>query len=202
LKKKLLQNPLSFLNFNKANVTIITQDTNYKQILELPITIFKSLDSYITIDKMKVEDNYINNSDYFITFGDYNERYNINGSGEIIINKIIDKFTNGLNVAIKVFNVPNTTGTYQTALLIYYSFNGAQYILRTTVNYAVVLPKVLDNEYLLVAVERLDYNPPLYSSTNSYGMAVTARSMTTTFANYLDVMLGTPGCNLSLPDFL
>jgi hypothetical protein len=163
------------------------------------------MESYITIDKIKVVDNYINNNDYFIIFGDYNERYSINGSGEVIINKIIDKFVSSLRMKVSVFNVANTTGAYKTAVLIYYTFNGKQYVSQSDLTYNIVLPEVLDNEYLTVTVDRLDYNKPLFDAwvkdNNGRKFKIQTNSIITKFSDYMNVNLGTPGCDTSYPDF-
>jgi len=190
--KKLLDNPLKILVNTKK--FIIIQDTNYKKMFNIPIDILKGIDAYMTIDKIKVVDNYISSNDYHLTFGTLNERYIINGSGEIQINKIINKFEHGLRLLIEVFNISHTTGAYNTNLLIYYSLNGVQFVESADIFYDVVLPNVLDNEYLLIDIDRLDYTPPTFTSKDKRGNIIKSNSRSDVFEGYKNIFLGTPGC--------
>ena len=44
--------------------------------------------------------------------------------------------------------------------MIYYTFNGEQYTIAKDVKYIIELPNVLDNEFLDINVQRLDYIEP------------------------------------------
>jgi hypothetical protein len=78
------------INYNENPIKIIS-DTNYKQIFEVPLSFFKAINSFLTIDKIKIADNFINETDYCIIFADNNERFNIRAGEDKIINKKYDK---------------------------------------------------------------------------------------------------------------
>ena len=203
-KQQLLESPLKILIHTKKFQII--QDSNYKLLFSIPIEIFKGIEAYISIDKIKVVDNYTSSNDFNVIFGTFNERYTISGSGELQINKILNKFEGGQRIKLEVFNIANTTGAYNTSLLIYYTLNGTQYVESTDIVYDVVLPKVLDNEYLLIDIDRMDYSPPTYSKKvqdiiKQKWVLEEAYVNNTIFPEYYNVYLGTPGCNLSFPDY-
>jgi len=207
MQRKVLENPLIIktVDYNENPITIVS-DSNYKMIFEMPVQIFKATQSYLVIDKIRIADNFINDTDYCIIFGDTNEIYNIKSNNEKIINKTYYKYDkNNLKILIRGFNVPNQTGEYYTTLIIYYTFNGENYTITKDIRYKVELIDVLDNEYLIAEVKRLDYvKNPTYKKTDSFGNireedmgdSVNGKSL-----NILtDVYKGTAGCDLSFPD--
>jgi len=155
---RLLEKPVyvGSVDYNKYPIKIIS-DTNYKMIFEMPLRIFKAANSYLTLDKFRIADNFINPTDYCIIFGDTNERYNIRSNETKLLGKIYEKYDlHNINVLVRGFNIPNQTGEYFTTLIIYYTFNGEQYTITKNVRYVIELPNVLDNEYLIATVTRLD----------------------------------------------
>jgi len=125
----------------------IVSDTNYKQIFEIPIEIFKALNSYLIIDKVKIADNFLNLTDYCIFFGDNNEIHTLKSNESKLLNKEYYKYNKtSMKMVIKGFNIPNQTGDFYTSIIIYYIFNGKHYTKTIDIRYRIELPSVLDNE--------------------------------------------------------
>jgi hypothetical protein len=144
------------VDFNKFPIKIII-DTNYKMIFEIPIEIFKALDANLIIDKIRIADNFINPTDYCLIFGDLNERFNVKGNEYKYIGKLYDKYNNeSIRLILRGFNIVNQSGEFYSSILIYYTFNGEQFVIRKDIKYVAELPAVLDNEYLIATVTRLD----------------------------------------------
>ena len=116
-----MEKPLSISSIDyMENPIKIISDTNYKMIFEIPIKLFKAIQSYIVIDKIRIADNFINDTDYCIIFGDTNDIYNIKSNNTKILNKTYYKYDkNNLKFLIRGFNVPNQTGSYITTIIIY-----------------------------------------------------------------------------------
>jgi hypothetical protein len=175
-------------------------------IFEMPVQLFKATQSYLSIDKIRVADNFINDTDYCIIFGDTNEIYNIKSNNEKLLNKTYYKYDkNNLKFLIRGFNVPNQTGEYYTTLIIYYTFNGEQYSITKDIRYKVELIDVLDNEYLVAEVKRLDYvKNPTETKIDNFGNITEVDigdNINEKSKNILtNVYKGTAGCNLTYPD--
>ena len=207
IQKKILQNPITIktIDYRKYPIQIIS-DTNYKLLFNIPVEIFKSAESYLTINKIKISDNFINDTDYSIIFGDTNEIFNLKSNNEKVLNKTYYKYDkNSLRFFIKGFNIPSQTGEYYTTLIIYYIFNGKSYTITKDIVYVINQIGVLDNEYLLVNVERLDYvKNPVNITTDNFGNTIEVSKGDTVNDNansvLTDVYKGTSGCDLSYPD--
>lgn len=207
LQKKILQTPLYIktIDYNKYPINIIS-DTNYKMIFDIPVEVFKATQSYLVIDKIRIADNFINDTDYCIIFGDNNEIYTVKSNNEKIIKKTYYKYDkNNLKFLIKGFNIPNQTGSFYTTIIIYYTFNGESYTLTKDIAYNVILPEVLDNEYLIVNVERLDYvKNPVNKTTDNFGNIITEDIVDSVNSIALDILTnvnkGTAGCDTTYPD--
>jgi hypothetical protein len=207
LQKKVLENPLLIktVDYSENPITVIS-DSNYKMIFEMPVQLFKASQSYLSIDKIRVADNFINDTDYCIIFGDTNEIYNVKSNNEKLLNKIYYKYDkNNLKFLIRGFNIPNQTGEYYTTLIIYYTFNGEQYSVTKDIIYKVELIDALDNEYLIAEVTRLDYvKTPTETKVNNFGNITEVDigdSINDKSNNVLtDIYNGTAGCDLSYPD--
>lgn len=197
---KILTSPLQLMIDTKK--FIIVQDSNYKKWFEIPINILKGIDAYLTIDKIKVVDNYISNNEYHLTFNTLNERYIIKGTGEKIIGKNINKFEHGITIKLEVFNIANTTGAYNTSILIYYSLNGIQYVETADIFYDIILPNVLDNEYLIIDIDRLDYTPPTFTAKTLSGNITQSNTRSDIFEGFKNVFLGGYGCIGQANDFI
>jgi hypothetical protein len=207
MQRKIIEKPLLIrtIDYNENPITIISA-SNYKMIFEIPVQIFKATQSYLVIDKIRIADNFINNTDYCIIFGDTNEMYNIKSNTEKLINKTYYKYDkNNLKILIRGFNVPNQIGEYYTTLIIYYIFNGKNYTITKDIRYQVELIDALDNEYLVVEVKRLDHvKTPTYMKTDNFGSVIEKNIGDTVDSGTLDILTdvykGTAGCDLSLPD--
>ena len=199
-----MEKPLSISSIDyMENPIKIISDTNYKMIFEIPIKLFKAIQSYIVIDKIRIADNFINDTDYCIIFGDTNDIYNIKSNNTKILNKTYYKYDkNNLKFLIRGFNVPNQTGSYITTIIIYYTFNGEKYTITKDIRYDVVLVNVLDNEYLIATVERLDgSNNPKSSTVDNFGNIVENSFDKIKGTDILtDIYRGTAGCDLTYPD--
>lgn len=208
LQKKILQEPMVAFtpDFNKFPIKIII-DTNYKMIFEIPIEIFKATQSYITIDKIRIADNFINPTDYCLIFGDLNERFNIKGNEYVFIGKTYDKYDKeSIRILLRGFNICNQSGEFYSSILIYYTFNGEQFVIKKDIKYVAELPNVLDNEYLIATVTRLDNSiQPTELYVNGKGETFTAERgigyNEETKRLVLNQEWGTAGCDLSYPDF-
>lgn len=206
LQKKLLEKPLlvKTMDYSKHPITIVA-DTNYKMIFEMPIQIFKATQSYLTIDKIRIVDSFINPTDYCIIFGDNNERYNIKTDEYKLLGKTYDKYnTENINILIRGFNIANQTGEFYTIALIYYTFNGEQFVVSRDIKYRVELPSVLDNEYLIAEVTRLDnVKQPTELITvgdNTIIADIGTHVNDSSLAVLTNYDLGTAGCDPSFPD--
>lgn len=202
MQKKLLEKPLlvKCRDYSKNPIEIVS-DTNYKMIFEMPLQIFKAIQSYITIDKIKIADNFINDTDYCIIFGDNNDQHNILSGETKLLGKTYDKYDkNTINILVRGFNVPNQSGEFYTTLAIYYTFNGEQYTITRDIRYRVVLPSVLDNEYLIATVTRLDGSQALTTEANGKTIGIGDGVTDDSNEILVNVMNGTAGCNLSYPD--
>ena len=110
-----------------------------------------------------------------------------------------------LNILIRGYNVANQTGEYYSIVTIDYTFNGEPAKIVKTIKYRVVLPEVLDNEYLIATVTRLDsVTPPTETITTDDGKQVQVEVGTTVNDDSKELLenyfRGTAGCNKAYPD--
>jgi hypothetical protein len=206
VEKKLLEKPVYVrsIDYNENPIRIVS-DTNYKQIFELPIEFFKAINSFLVIDKIRIADNFINETDYCIIFGDNNERFNIRSGETKLLNKEYYKYSlDTLKCTIKGFNIPNQSGEYFTTIIIYYIFNGKHYTITKDIRYIVELPAVLDNEYLIATVTRIDSSklPEEKEVKANNNLMVDEFSFKEDILKMVltNLFFGTTGCDLAFPD--
>jgi len=200
--EQLLASPLQITlpNDMVTKPIIITSDTNYKMIFEIPFRVNKVLEAYLVIDKVKVIDDFLHETDYCFMFNDTNERHFVKSNTSKLLNKTFYKYDNELRFLCRMFNVPNQSGEHYSNIMVYYTFNGDAKVFTHTFRYRIVLPNVLDNEYLLVKQERLDKPEIMFDKETSN----TLLPYDTTFINDIwttSTTLGACGCECNEYNF-
>jgi hypothetical protein len=194
--EQLLASPLQITLSNDmaTKPIIITADTNYKMIFEIPFRVNKVLEAYLVIDKVKVIDDFLHETDYCFMFNDTNERHFVKSNTSKLLNKTFYKYDNELRFLARMFNVPNQSGEHYSSIMVYYTFNGVAKVFSQTFRYRIVLPNVLDNEYLLVKQDRLD-KPELMFDKKASENLVPLERMLVNDGWATSTTLGACGCN-------
>lgn len=199
LLEKIRQKPLTVAlleDYSKTPIRIV-EDTNYKMLMEVPVIIYKQSESHLVINKIKISDDFLTSCDYCILFGDENDRHIIKSNTTEKLNKTYYKYNNALKFLIRTFNVPSSSGEFNSSILIYYTFNGVESVLDINLRYSIVLPKVLDNEYLLLKTDRIDKPENFESIEETKDMLKKTGTSDTNLSLLWNIDNGAKGCVIS-----